>query len=58
MEFRVLGPLEVWREEISLPLGSGKERALLAILLLSANQTVSRERLVDDLWGERAPETN
>ena len=56
MEFRVLGPLEVWREEISLPLGSGKERALLAILLLSANQTVSRERLVDDLWGERAPE--
>ena len=56
MEFRVLGPLEVWREEISLPLGSGKERALLAILLLSANRTVSRDRLVDDLWGERAPE--
>ncbi len=56
MEFRVLGPLEVWREEISLPLGSGKERALLAILLLNANQTVSRDRLVDDLWGERAPE--
>ncbi|MDP9244513.1 MAG: AAA family ATPase, partial [Chloroflexota bacterium] len=56
MEYRVLGPLEVGREEISLPLGSGKERALLAILLLNANQTVSRDRLVDDLWGEKPPE--
>ncbi len=56
VEFRVLGPLEVWRGEISLPLGSGKERALLAILLLNANRTVSRDRLVDELWGERAPE--
>jgi DNA-binding SARP family transcriptional activator len=56
VEFRVLGPLEVWREEISLPLGSVKERALLAILLLNANQTVSRDRMVDDLWGDRAPE--
>jgi DNA-binding SARP family transcriptional activator len=56
VEFRVLGPLEVGREEILLPLGSGKERALLAILLLNANQTVSRDRLVDDLWGEKAPE--
>jgi DNA-binding SARP family transcriptional activator len=56
VEFRVLGPLEVWSEEISLPLGSAKERALLAMLLLSANQTVSRDRLVDGLWGERTPE--
>ena len=56
MEFRVLGPLEIGREEISLPLGSGKERALLAILLLNANQAVSLDRLVDGLWGDRAPE--
>ena len=57
MEFRVLGPLEVGSDETSLPLGSGKERALLAILILNANQTVARDRLVDDLWGERAPES-
>jgi DNA-binding SARP family transcriptional activator/tetratricopeptide (TPR) repeat protein len=56
LEFRVLGSLEVWRGPKQLPLGSHKERALLAILLLNANQTLSRERLVDELWGERAPE--
>src|SRR5262249_34317020 len=32
-------------------------RALLALLLLSANEVVSRDRLVDSLWGERAPES-
>lgn len=56
VEFRVLGSLEVWRGELPLPLGSKKERALLAILLLNANHTVSRDRLVDELWGEKAPE--
>ena len=36
-------------------LGSAKQRALLAILLLHANEVVSRDRLIDDLWGERPP---
>jgi DNA-binding SARP family transcriptional activator len=56
VEFRVLGPLELRKGEIPLPLGSEKERALLAILLLNANHTVSRDRLVDGLWAEEAPE--
>jgi DNA-binding SARP family transcriptional activator/DNA-binding beta-propeller fold protein YncE len=55
MEFRLLGPLEVEGERGVVPLGSGKQRALLAILLLHANERVSRERLVDELWGEKPP---
>src|SRR5262249_13168329 len=38
-------------------LGGPKQRALLALLLLSANEVVSRDHLVDALWGERAPAT-
>src|SRR5215831_4275808 len=55
MEFAVLGPLEVRIDGQVLPLGGPKQRALLALLLLNANQAVSRDRLVDELWGERAP---
>ena len=35
-----------------LPLGSPKQRALLALLLLHANAPLSRDRLIDELWGE------
>lgn len=38
-------------------LGGGKQRALLAILLLHANESVSADRLIDDLWGEQPPPT-
>src|SRR5439155_2737733 len=55
MDFRILGPLEVCDDARSLPLGGAKQRALLAILLLHANEVVSAERLLDDLWGERQP---
>ena len=37
-------------------LGSGRQRALLAFLLLNANHAVSIERLVDELWGDTPPE--
>src|SRR5262245_15045227 len=40
-----------------LPLPARKQRALLALLLLEANRVVGRERLIDRLWGEEAPET-
>jgi DNA-binding SARP family transcriptional activator len=55
VEFRVLGPLEVVDGEEALPLRGGRCRALLALLLLHANEVVSVDRLIDDLWGERAP---
>src|SRR5262249_4972193 len=57
MEFRVLGPLEVSGGAGPLPLGGAKQRALLALLVLDANHAVSRERLVDGLWGEDPPKT-
>ena len=57
MEFRLLGPLEVIDGTEPLPLASGKQRALLAVLLLSANHTVARDRIVDELWGDDVPES-
>ena len=38
-------------------LGGPKQRALLAILLLCRGETVSSDRLIDQLWGERPPAT-
>src|SRR4051794_23073946 len=55
MEFRILGPLEVCGEHGSVPLGRIKPRAILAVLLLNANEPVSAERLALALWGEDAP---
>jgi len=57
VEFRILGPLEVLKEGEQLPLPRLKERMVLAVLLLHANEFVSRERLIDDLWGEAPPPT-
>jgi DNA-binding SARP family transcriptional activator len=57
LEFRMLGPLQVSVDGRTLPLGGPKQRALLALLLVHANETVSRDRLIDELWGEAAPAT-
>src|SRR5438034_6040146 len=57
MEYRILGPLEVVDEGEPVPLGRLKERLVLAVLLLHANEFVSRERLMDELWGESPPPT-
>ncbi|HET8752612.1 MAG TPA: BTAD domain-containing putative transcriptional regulator [Gaiellaceae bacterium] len=57
MEFRILGPLEVVEDGNPVALGTLKERLVLGVLLLHANEFVSRERLIDDLWGEAPPPT-
>src|SRR5436309_15419165 len=57
LEFRILGPLEALEEGHPVALGGSKQRALLVILLLHANDVVSRDRLIDDLWGGSPPET-
>ena len=57
MEFRILGSLEVLAEGRPLELTGAKQRALLAVLLLHANEVVSTDRLIDALWDEQAPET-
>jgi class 3 adenylate cyclase/DNA-binding SARP family transcriptional activator len=55
VEFRILGPLEVADHGALLPLGGVKQRGLLAILLLNANEVVSADRVIDELWGESLP---
>src|SRR5262245_28822813 len=57
LEFLVLGPLEVRAGGSPLPLRSAKQRALLAVLLLTANEVVSSDRLIDAVWPEKPPGT-
>jgi DNA-binding SARP family transcriptional activator len=57
LEFRILGPLEVSENGRLVELGGRKQRALLASLLLRANEVVSADRLIDELWGETPPPT-
>ncbi len=57
MEFRILGPLEVEHDDRRVNLGGSKQRALLASLLLRANEVVPRDRLIDQLWDGDPPET-
>lgn len=51
--FAVLGPLEVWRDGQPVRLGGQRQRALLALLLANANEVVSVDRLIDELFGDR-----
>jgi predicted ATPase/DNA-binding SARP family transcriptional activator len=55
--YSILGPLEARRDGEPLDLGSGRVRVLLAALLLERGQVVTRDRLVDVLWGDSPPET-
>jgi YVTN family beta-propeller protein len=57
VEFGVLGPIEAHDGGAVVPLGGPKQRALLAVLLLARNEAVSRDRLIDALWGEQPPAT-
>jgi predicted ATPase/DNA-binding SARP family transcriptional activator len=57
MDFRILGPLEVVSDGETLDLGGQKQRALLAVLLVNANRVVDRDRLINALWEEEAPDT-
>jgi DNA-binding SARP family transcriptional activator len=57
LDFSILGPLEAVDEAGSLKLSSGKQKALLALLLLNADRVVPMRRIVDDLWGEEVPDS-
>src|SRR5262245_11895244 len=57
MEYGLLGPLTVWRAGRALDLGAPKARSVLAVLLLHRNQLVPTPVLVDELWGDRPPQT-
>jgi DNA-binding SARP family transcriptional activator/ABC-type transport system substrate-binding protein len=55
LQFRILGPLQVLDGGEPLPLGGAKQRSTLAMLLLAGNQVVSRDQLIDGLWGTSPP---
>ena len=57
MEYRILGQFTVWDEGRELPLGGVRQRSVLAILLLHANELVPATMLVDELWGAQPPPT-
>src|SRR3954465_10511280 len=57
MDFRILGPLEVWEADARCGLGPPKQRALLARLLIDPDRVVAVDRLAEDRWGEEVPET-
>ncbi|TML09196.1 MAG: hypothetical protein E6G41_00500 [Actinobacteria bacterium] len=58
MEFKILGPLEVRAGDKAVICKSAKQRLLLSVLLVNANEVVSSDRLVDLLWGDRPPGTS
>jgi DNA-binding SARP family transcriptional activator len=57
LEFRILGPFEARQDGEVVRIGGPKQRALLAILVLNANQPVSVDRLIEELWGGAPPGT-
>jgi predicted ATPase/DNA-binding SARP family transcriptional activator len=56
MDFRILGPLEVLEGGRRLSLGGHKQRALLAVLVMNANEVVSSDRLIEALWDDEPPD--
>jgi len=57
VEFKVLGPLEVTRDGRAIELGAPRQRAVLAFLLLHANEVVPTDRLAEALWAGKIPKT-
>ena len=57
LEFRILGPLEVWDGKRALELGGQRQRAVLAVLAMHVGEVVPSERLITYLWGESPPPT-
>ena len=57
MQFRILGPLEVADGDRVVSLSAEAQRSVLALLLLSANEVVSADRLIGELWGDELPES-
>ena len=57
LQFQMLGHIGVLGSEGEIPLGSPKQKAVLAVLLLNANEIVSTDRIIDLVWGDAPPRT-
>jgi len=54
----LLGPVRAWRGDVELELGAPQRRAVLGLLAVRANQVVSRDELIDGIWGEDLPSSS
>src|SRR3954447_22950869 len=54
-DYRILGSLEAFEGDRPVALGGARCRAVLAVLVVSANRPVSVGRLIDEVWGDPAP---
>lgn len=57
LEFRILGPLEVWDGDKAIELGGNRQRSVLALLAIHVGEVVPSERLITYIWGESPPPT-
>jgi DNA-binding SARP family transcriptional activator len=57
VDFRILGPVEVWHDGAPVPVTAPMQRAVLATLLVRVGETVSVDSIVDQLWGPEPPHT-
>ncbi|HTY33250.1 BTAD domain-containing putative transcriptional regulator [Mycobacterium sp.] len=55
LEFGLLGPLQMSVDGDLVPLGTPKQRAVLAMLLMNRNSPVGVDRLTTALWGDSPP---
>ena len=53
--FGLLGPLRLWRGEAAVDLGPLQQRVVLAVLALQAGRPVSRQQVINAVWGESPP---
>ena len=51
----VLGPVRAWLADQELPPGPPRQQAVLGMLAMRASRVVSRDELVDAVWGQKAP---
>ena len=56
LSFHVLGPVTASLGGTELKITAPRQRALLADLLINANQTVSTSKLIDGMWGDSPPQ--
>jgi DNA-binding SARP family transcriptional activator len=57
MRYRILGPPEVHDGQRPVPIPQGRQRLVLAVVLVHANEVVTRDRLIDAVWADSPPST-